>query len=197
MFIFDECHRSQFGEMHKAITKAFKNYHLFGFTGTPIFAQNAGAGKDPNLRTTAQVFGDCLHTYTVVNTIDDGNVLPFKVDYVSTFRRKSDDVDVKVEGIDTDSAWQKPERLRNVVTHILEHFDQKTKRKGDTYALKGAVRRGFNAILACDSIKSAESYYRVLREMIGQREGCDLKVATIFSFAPNGEEDPNGFIDDE
>lgn len=197
MFIFDECHRSQFGEMHKAITKAFKNYHLFGFTGTPIFAQNAGAGKDPNLRTTAQAFGDCLHIYTVVNAIDDGNVLPFKVDYVSTFRRKSDDTDVKVEGIDTDSAWQKPERLRNVVTHILEHFDQKTKRKGDTYALKGTVRRGFNAILACDSIKSAESYYRVLREMIGQREGCDLKVATIFSFAPNGEEDPNGFIDDE
>lgn len=72
MFIFDECHRSQFGEMHKAITKALKNYHLFGFTGTPIFAQNAGAGKDPNLRTTAQAFGDCLHTYTVVNAIDDG-----------------------------------------------------------------------------------------------------------------------------
>jgi type I restriction enzyme R subunit len=116
VFIFDECHRSQFGEMHKAITKALKNYHLFGFTGTPIFAQNAGAGKDPNLRTTAQAFGDCLHTYTVVNAIDDGNVLPFKVDYVSTFRRKSDDTDVKVEGIDTDSAWQKPERLRNVVT---------------------------------------------------------------------------------
>ena len=197
VFIFDECHRSQFGEMHKAITKAFKNYHLFGFTGTPIFAQNAGAGKDPDLRTTAQAFGDCLHTYTVVNAIDDGNVLPFKVDYVSTFRRKSDNADVKVEGIDTDSAWQKPERLRNVATYILEHFDQKTKRAGDAYTLKGTVRRGFNAILACDSIKSAESYYRVLREMIGQREGCGLKVATIFSFAPNGEEDPNGFIDGE
>ena len=197
VFIFDECHRSQFGEMHKAITKAFKNYHLFGFTGTPIFAQNAGAGSDPRLRTTAQAFGDCLHTYTVVNAIDDGNVLPFKVDYVSTFRRKSDDANVKVEGIDTDSAWQKPERLRNVATYILDNFDRKTKRDGQAYAIKGAARRGFNAILACDSIKSAESYYRVLREMICEREGCKLRVATIFSFAPNGAEDPNGFIDDE
>lgn len=197
VFIFDECHRSQFGEMHKAITKNFRNYHLFGFTGTPIFAQNSGAGKDPNLRTTAQAFGDCLHTYTVVNAIADGNVLPFKVDYVSTFRRKGDDVNVKVEGIDTDSAWQKPERLRNIATYILDNFDRKAKRNEKAYAIKGTARRGFNAILACDSIKSAESYYRVLREMIGQREGCDLKIATIFSFAPNGEEDPNGFIDDE
>lgn len=197
VFIFDECHRSQFGEMHKAITRTFKNYHLFGFTGTPIFAQNAGAGTDPRLRTTAQAFGDCLHTYTVVSAIDDGNVLPFKVDYVSTFRRKSDNVNVKVEGIDTNSAWQKPERLRNVTTYILDNFDRKTKRNGQTYAIKGTARRGFNAILACDSIKSAESYYRVLREMIEQREGCDLKIATVFTHAANSEEDSSGFIDDE
>ena len=197
VFIFDECHRSQFGEMHKAITRHFKNYHLFGFTGTPIFAQNAGAGADPELRTTAQAFGDCLHTYTVVNAIDDGNVLPFKVDYVSTFHRKAEDTDARVEAIDTDSAWQHPERLRNIATYILDNFDRKTKRGGQVYSVKGTARRGFNAILACDSIKSAESYYRVLREMIGQREGCDLKVATIFSFAPNAPEDPCGFIDDE
>ncbi|TXF35146.1 type I restriction endonuclease subunit R [Collinsella sp. BA40] len=197
VFIFDECHRSQFGEMHKAITRHFKNYHLFGFTGTPIFAQNAGAGADPELRTTAQAFGDCLHTYTVVNAIDDGNVLPFKVDYVSTFHRKAEDTDARVEAIDTDSAWLHPERLRNIAGYILDNFDRKTKRSGQAYSVKGAARRGFNAILACDSIKSAESYYRVLREMIGQREGCDLKVATIFSFAPNAPEDPCGFIDDE
>lgn len=197
VFIFDECHRSQFGEMHKAITRHFKNYHLFGFTGTPIFAQNAGAGADPELRTTAQAFGDCLHTYTVVNAIDDGNVLPFKVDYVSTFHRKAEDTDARVEAIDTDSAWQHPERLRNIATYILDNFDRKTKRGGQAYSVKGTARRGFNAILACDSIKSAESYYRVLREIIGQREGCDLKVATIFSFAPNAPEDPCGFIDDE
>lgn len=197
VFIFDECHRSQFGEMHKAITRHFKNYHLFGFTGTPIFAQNSGSGTDPELRTTAQAFGDCLHTYTVVNAIDDGNVLPFKVDYVSTFHRKAEDTDARVEAIDTDSAWQHPERLRNIAGYILDNFDRKTKRGGQVYSVKGTARRGFNAILACDSIKSAESYYRVLREMIGQREGCDLKVATIFSFAPNAPEDPCGFIDDE
>lgn len=197
VFIFDECHRSQFGEMHKAITRHFKNYHLFGFTGTPIFAQNAGAGADPELRTTAQAFGDCPHTYTVVNAIDDGNVLPFKVDYVSTFHRKAEDTDARVEAIDTDSAWQHPERLRNIAGYILDNFDRKTKRGGQVYSVKGTARRGFNAILACDSIKSAESYYRVLREMIGQREGCELKVATIFSFAPNAPEDPCGFIDDE
>ena len=197
VFIFDECHRSQFGEMHKAITRHFKNYHLFGFTGTPIFAQNAGAGADPELRTTAQAFGDCLHTYTVVNAIDDGNVLPFKVDYVSTFHRKAGDTDARVEAIDTDSAWLHPERLRNIAGYILDNFDRKTKRSGQAYSVKGTARRGFNAILACDSIKSAESYYRVLREMIGHREGCDLKVATIFSFAPNAPEDPCGFIDDE
>ena len=197
VFIFDECHRSQFGEMHKAITRHFKNYHLFGFTGTPIFAQNAGAGADPELRTTAQAFGDCLHTYTVVNAIDDGNVLPFKVDYVSTFHRKAEDTDARVEAIDTDSAWQHPERLRNIAGYILDNFDRKTKRGGQAYSVKGIARRGFNAILACDSIKSAESYYRVLREMIGRREGCDLKVATIFSFTPNAPEDPCGFIDDE
>lgn len=197
VFIFDECHRSQFGEMHKAITKAFKNYHLFGFTGTPIFAQNAGSGSDPNLRTTAQAFGDCLHTYTVVNAISDGNVLPFKVDYVSTFRRKGDGKSVQVEGIDTDSAWQYPKRLRIVATYILDNFDRKTKRTSQAYVVKGAVRRGFNSILACDSIKSAEAYYRVLREMIAEREGCHLNIATIFSFAPNATEDPNGFIDGE
>ena len=197
VFIFDECHRSQFGEMHKAITRHFKNYHLFGFTGTPIFAQNAGSGTDPELRTTAQAFGDCLHTYTVVNAIDDGNVLPFKVDYVSTFHRKTEETDARVEAIDTDSAWQHPERLRNIAGYILDNFDRKTKRGGQVYSVKGTARRGFNAILACDSIKSAESYYRVLHEMIGQRERCDLKVATIFSFAPNAPEDPCGFIDDE
>ena len=197
VFIFDECHRSQFGKMHTAITKAFRNYHLFGFTGTPIFAENAGTGSDPELRTTAQAFGDCLHTYTVVGAIADGNVLPFKIDYVSTFRRASTGEDVKVEAIDTDTAWQSPKRLHNVAEYILDHFDQKTRRQGPAYAIKGVARRGFNSILACDSVRSAESYYRVLREMIGQREGCGLKVATIFTYAANGEEDPNGFIDDE
>ena len=194
VFIFDECHRSQFGKMHTAITKSFRNYHLFGFTGTPIFAENAGSGTDPDLRTTAQAFGDRLHTYTVVDAISDGNVLPFKIDYVSTFRQKDTGKDVKVEAIDTDTAWQNPVRMHNVAAYILDNFDQKTRRNAAAYKIKGARRNGFNSILACDSIKSAESYYRILREMIGQRENCDLKVATIFSFAPYGaDDDRNGF----
>ena len=86
VLIFDECHRSQFGEMHAAITKAFKNYHLFGFTGTPIFAVNASSSGKPKLKTTIQAFGEKLHTYTIVDAIRDRNVLPFKVDYVSTMR---------------------------------------------------------------------------------------------------------------
>ena len=84
VIIFDECHRSQFGDMHVAITKSFKKYHLFGFTGTPIFAVNSGSGKNANLRTTEQAFGDQLHTYTIVDAINDKNVLPFRVDYIKT-----------------------------------------------------------------------------------------------------------------
>ena len=199
VFVFDECHRSQFGEMHKAITKAFRNYHLFGFTGTPIFPENCPSGGDPNLRTTEQAFGDRLHTYTVVNAINDENVLPFKVDYISTFQRKSDgqSLGIEVEGIDTASAWQSPQRIRNVSTYILDNFDAKTKRNAQGYVVKGTARRGFNSILACDSVKSAKAYYQTLRELIAEREDCNLRIATIFTYAANGAEDPNGFIDDE
>ena len=90
VMIFDECHRSQFGDMHTAITKAFKRYHLFGFTGTPIFAENAGTGGNPQLRTTEQAFGDRLHTYTIVDAINDKNVLPFRIDYVNTIKLPAD-----------------------------------------------------------------------------------------------------------
>lgn len=197
VFIFDECHRSQFGEMHRAITKAFKNYHLFGFTGTPIFAQNANGSGDPNLRTTEQAFGDCLHTYTVVNAINDGNVLPFKVDYVSTFRQKETGKEVMVEGIDTNTAWQNTTPLKNVAAYILEHFDQKTMRMGAAYRYGSKTRRGFNSILACDSIRSAEAYYLLLKELMGKTAGCNYKIATIFSYAPNAEENPDGLFDDE
>ena len=86
MIIFDECHRSQFGDMHTAITRAFKRYHLFGFTGTPIFAVNATSGGNPRLRTTEQAFGERLHTYTIVDAITDKNVLPFRIDYVNTIQ---------------------------------------------------------------------------------------------------------------
>ena len=198
IFIFDECHRSQFGKMHKAITSSFKNYHLFGFTGTPIFAKNAGSGGDPELRTTAQAFGDCLHKYTVVNAIDDDNVLPFRVDYVRTFHHADGRADEQVEGIDINTAWQDPNRIRLVSEYILEHFDQKTKRDGAAYSYGGARRRGFNSILACDSIPSAEAYYAQIRKLGAKRPGGPLKVATIFTFEANGEEDDtSGLLPDE
>lgn len=190
VFIFDECHRSQFGKMHAAITRWFKNYHLFGFTGTPIFAKNARSGGDPELRTTQQAFGDCLHKYTVVNAIDDGNVLPFKIDYVKTFRHKDGRPSEQVEGIDTNTAWQNPRRIELVSEYILDHFDQKTKRDTAAYAYKGKHQRGFNAILACDSIPSAQAYYAQIKQLIAKHSHAPrLKVATIFTYAPNGEED--------
>lgn len=128
VIIFDECHRSQFGEMHTQITKAFKNYHIFGFTGTPIFATNAGSGRNPTLRTTEQAFGDRLHTYTIVDAINDKNVLPFRIDYITTFREKDNIDDKQISSIDRESALLADERISMVTRYILDHFDQKTKR---------------------------------------------------------------------
>ena len=128
VLIFDECHRSQFGDMHAAITKAFKNYHLFGFTGTPIFAVNASSGGRPDFKTTEQAFGEKLHTYTIVDAIADKNVLPFKVDYISTMHEAEDIEDKKVRDIDREAVLAAPERLANIVQYIRDHFDQKTKR---------------------------------------------------------------------
>ena len=139
VMIFDECHRSQFGEMHVLITKAFKKYYIFGFTGTPIFAKNAGAGKFANLRTTAQAFGGeldeegnptrPLHTYTIIDAIRDKNVLQFKVDYIQTVKAKSYISDKMVWGIETDEALAAPQRISNNVAYILEHFAAKTKQQ--------------------------------------------------------------------
>ena len=191
VFIFDECHRSQFGRMHRAITRAFRNYHLFGFTGTPIFAVNARSGGDPELKTTEQAFGDRLHQYTVVDAINDGNVLPFKVDYIKTFHGKDDIGWEPVEGINTDTAWRNPTRIRRVSEYILDHYDQKTKRDA-AYLTKDGWRKGFNSILACDSIDSAKAYYTQLRKMAAERHGgqsgTGLKIATIFTYAANGDD---------
>ena len=128
VIIFDECHRSQFGEMHTAISKTFKNYHLFGFTGTPIFASNAGNSGNPMLRTTEQAFGEKLHTYTIVDAINDKNVLPFRIDYINTVHEKEDIVDKQVSSIDRERALLADERISMVVSYILDHFEQKTKR---------------------------------------------------------------------
>ncbi len=194
VIIFDECHRSQFGEMHQKIVKAFTNYHLFGFTGTPIFAVNASSGGNPLLRTTPQVFGDKLHTYTIVDAINDGNVLPFRIDYVNTVKEKDNIDDKKVRAIDIEKAMSAPERIREVTSYILDHFDQKTKRNS-FYSLKGQRVAGFNSIFAVASIPMAMKYYTEFKRQLEEKKR-NLVVATIFSFSAN-EDDPEDALPDE
>jgi len=185
VIIFDECHRSQFGDMHTAITKAFQRYHLFGFTGTPIFAANSASGGNPQLRTTEQAFGDKLHTYTIVDAITDKNVLPFRIDYVNTIRMPESIADKQVSAIDKENALLAPERIAQVVSYIREHFDQKTKRTSH-YSVAGKRLRGFNSLLATASIDAARRYYN---QFALQQEDLPsdqrLKVGLIYSFAPN------------
>jgi len=194
VIIFDECHRSQFGDMHSKIVKSFKHYHLFGFTGTPIFAANAGSGRNPQMRTTQQAFGEKLHTYTIVDAINDGNVLPFRIDYINTVKMKNNVLDKDVSAIDTEKAMADPSRIREVVSYILEHFDQKTKRSS-FYALQGQRVSGFNAILAVSSIPAAKLYYTELKKQLAEL-GRKLNVATIFSYSSN-EADPEDGVPDE
>ena len=195
VMIFDECHRSQFGSMHQAIIKHFKNYHIFGFTGTPIFAENAPSRVNPTMLTTAQTFGDKLHTYTIVDAINDGNVLPFRIDYVSTIKAEDEIIDEKVKGIDTEKPYQDPARVANVVKYILEHFDQKTVRNS-FYTLRGQRLNGFNSILATASIPMAKMYYLEFKKQLEETHR-DLSIATIFSFAANEDEPESGILDDE
>jgi type I restriction enzyme R subunit len=191
VLIFDECHRSQFGEMHNAITKAFKNYHLFGFSGTPIFAKNASSGGRADLKTTEQAFGAKLHTYTIVDAITDKNVLPFRIDYINTVHAIDDIDDAKVQGIDTEAVLAHPERITNVVDYIINHFDQKTKRNS-FYKLKDKRLAGFNSIFAVSSIETAMKYYaEFIKQMETLPSDKRLKVGLIYSFGVN-EEDPEG-----
>ncbi len=215
VLIFDECHRSQFGDMHTAITKAFKRYNLFGFTGTPIFATNAGSGGDPNLKTTEQAFGDKLHTYTIVDAITDKNVLPFRIDYVNTIK-VGEVADKQVSSIETEKALLDPRRIRDVVAYTLGHFDQKTKRSSSyehsvitnvaestrthrqAEALKESRRvRGFNAIFATASIDAARVYYNQFRlQQEDLPSDKQLKIGLIYSYGAN-EAEADGIIDDE
>lgn len=195
VIIFDECHRSQFGEMHAGIIKAFKNYHLFGFTGTPIFSKNASAGGRPDFKTTEQAFGEKLHTYTIVDAISDKNVLPFKVDYVSTVKEAENIEDAQVKDIDREAVLSAPERLENIVRYIREHFDQKTKRNS-FYKIQDRRLAGFNSIFAVSSIDVAKKYYlEFKKQLAGEPSDKQLKVATIFSFGVN-DEDADGMIDE-
>ena len=218
VFIFDECHRSQFGEMHNDITKNFKKYYLFGFTGTPIFPDNAPTAGKVLLRTTEQAFGRKLHTYTIVNAIADGNVLPFRTEYHSTIRLADGVAEEQVSAIDKQRALQNPERISNITAHILDNFVRQTKRNGKSYEfnalqniaevssaknpgrvkeIKDKIRlTGFNAMFAVDSIPSAKAYYyEFKKQMAGLPEVQRLKIATIFSYGVNEDED--GFFGED
>ncbi|WP_101016522.1 HsdR family type I site-specific deoxyribonuclease [Helicobacter pylori] len=168
VMIFDECHRSQLGSMHQTITKAFKKYHLFGFTGTPIFAQNCD--KNNPLGTTEQKFGKCLHQYTIIDAIRDKNVLPFRVEYHNTIKAKEDIKDNKVRAVDEKNALLDTRRIKEITKCIVERFNQATKNKE------------FNSILACSSIEALKKYYQAFKE-----EKHDLKIAAIFSYSANEE----------
>ena len=224
VIIFDECHRSQFGDMHTAIVKNFKNYHLFGFTGTPIFAANAGRAKNPKFFTTAQTFGDQLHTYTIVDAINDKNVLPFRVDYIKTMDEDKDIDDEMVWDINREKAMMAPQRISLVTTYILEHFDQKTYRGDKSYvyntlmnvaevasADRGAVEEikkkqrisGFNSIFAVASVPMAKLYYEEFKKQMVADPTKKLRIATIFSYGANEEEsdlscgEADGILDEE
>ncbi len=195
VIIFDECHRSQFGEMHKDITKHFKNYHLFGFTGTPIFADNARYGGNPQLRTTEQAFGDKLHTYTIVDAIRDENVLPFRIDYIKTIKERDEYPDEKVYDIYRQGAYQAADRVDLIVNYILDHYAQKTKRDRN-YLLKDQRVMGFNSIFATTSIPMAKVYYSAFKRLQETRGGEKLKIALIYSFGPNEADDGCGLPDE-
>lgn len=217
VFIFDECHRSQFGDMHVAITRHFRNYHLFGFTGTPIFSQNATKSRKTGLFTTAQTFGDRLHAYTIVDAINDRNVLPFRVDYIKTMDKEEDLEDEKVWDINREKPYMAPERIELVTQYILEHFNQKTYRGRRTYSfnalsnirevacaehgrveeIKNRLRlSGFNAIFAVSSVEAAKLYYQEFKRQMTADPKKRLRMATIFSFNAN-EEDADGILDEE
>lgn len=188
VFIFDECHRSQFGEAQKNLKKKFKHFYQFGFTGTPIFPQNALGAE-----TTASVFGTQLHTYVITDAIRDEKVLKFKVDYNDVrpqFRGIETEQDLeKLSAAENKKALLHPERIKEISQYILNHFRQKTHR------LQGN-NKGFNAMFAVSSVDAAKLYYEQLNALQAGSEK-PLKIATIFSFAANEAQDAEGEIPDE
>ncbi|WP_198931980.1 type I restriction endonuclease subunit R [Ileibacterium valens] len=218
VMIFDECHRSQFGDMHRAVIKNFKKYEMFGFTGTPIFADNATKAGKNGFFTTAQTFGDQLHTYTIVDAIRDKNVLPFRVDYIKTIdSEKQEEDDELIYSIDREKIMMAPERISMVTKYILEHFDQKTYRNSRVYSFnklsnvaevasgkQGAVEEikskqrlsGFNSILAVSSVEAAKAYYQEFKKQMKADPSKKLRIATIYSYGAN-EAEPDGILEDE
>ncbi len=229
VLIFDECHRSQFGYMRTDIERHFKKYHLFGFTGTPIFAANAqvttsltsqkrGAARVKYF-TTAEAFGDQLHAYTIVDAINDKNVLPFRVDYIKTMEADPDMEDKEVWDIDRERALMAPERIRLITRYILEHFDQKTYRGEKTYRFsttaniaavasgkQGAVEEikqtqrlsGFNSLFAVSSVEMAKLYYQEFQQQMAANPAQTLRVAVIYSYGANeAGAELDGILDEE
>ena len=214
VLIFDECHRSQFGDMHKLVSKSFRKYMMFGFTGTPIFAENAMKYGKGGLQTTAQVFGGepdargqhtrPLHTYTIVDAIRDKNVLKFHVDYIKTMKEKEGVEDKQVESINEKKAITSPRRINLITDYILDHFDQKTKHK-EKYRMtkllnveevvkdgKEAEEKkdkraasGFNSIFAVESVAMAKEYYLALKKKMAEPGRRPLRIATIFTYEAN------------
>ena len=209
VFIFDECHRSQFGEMHKSIIKKFKKYYIFGFTGTPIFPENSRTIKGIS-ETTEQVFGERLHTYTIVNAIADKNVLPFRYEYVGRVDIRDGVKDEKIYNIDEEKLFDNKLRINLITNYIVEHFSTKTKtsesyvystldnvidvaKKQSTAEIKTKKNiNGFNSIFAVSSIKMAKEYYSEFKKVLASKNS-NLKVAIIYSYGVNGED---GVIDE-
>ncbi|MBP7510250.1 MAG: HsdR family type I site-specific deoxyribonuclease, partial [Prolixibacteraceae bacterium] len=186
VFIFDECHRSQFGETHQRIISFFRNIQMFGFTGTPIFAENA-VKSELGKKTTKELFGECLHKYVITDAIRDENVLKFSVEYVGRYRNRdsANEIDIQVEDIDVDELMESPARLEKIVDYIIAHHNRKTH------------NREFTAMFCVSSIPALIRYYELLqrKKMLGNH---DLKIATIFSYIANEDDvDANGFIPEE
>lgn len=186
IFIFDECHRSQFGETHKRIREFFSNTQMFGFTGTPIFAENA-IKNELGKRTTKELFDECLHKYVITDAIRDENVLKFAVEYVGRYKYKDsqNNLDIEVEDIDTKELLESPDRLEKITDYIIANHGRKTHNKE------------FTAMFCVSSVENLIQYYKLFKER--ENEGKhNLKVATIFSYVANEDDkDANGYLYEE
>ena len=187
VFIFDECHRSQFGETHNRIKNFFTNIQMFGFTGTPIFAENS-VKNELGKRTTKELFGDCLHKYVITDAIKDENVLKFSVEYVGRYKQKENsatEIDIEVEDIDTKELMESPIRLEKISDYIINNHNRKTH------------NREFSAIFCVSSVETLIKYYDIFqrKKLAGEH---DLRIATIFSYVANeNDADANGFLNEE
>lgn len=174
VFIFDECHRSQFGKTHEDIKKFFTGAQMFGFTGTPIFEENAGKNEFGK-RTTTMLFGDCLHKYVITDAIKDENVLKFSVEYIRTFKRKDEILDIEIEAIDEKEVMESPKRLELITDYIIQNHNRKTH------------NRNFTAIFCTPSVEVLIQYYNLFQQKQEAGEH-QLRIATIFSYNANEDD---------